>query len=260
MKNSKILIISSVSFAILGILLTLWFFNKGQNDWINPKKGTITEAIYGLGKVQADQKFEVKVGVMTNVSKVFVKEGDKIEKNNPLIKFEDTKIFKAPFSGTVTAVYFNEAETVFPQTIALKLENLKDKYVEVSLEQEGALRVRKGQKANIIFESLRADKFEGKVLSIFPKNEEFLAHIEVDGLGEQILTGMTADVSITIGHHEDALLIPLSSLQNGIVLIKRDGKKIKVPVKIGGIDGEWAEVLEGDIQLTDLLLISPGKK
>ena len=101
------------------------------------------------------------------------------------------------------------------------MEDLADKYIEVSLEQEGALRVKEGQQVKILFESLRGNVFKGKVQAIFPKNEEFITHIEVEGLGAEVLPGMTADVSITVSTHDDALLVPVSGVSNGVVLVKR---------------------------------------
>jgi multidrug efflux pump subunit AcrA (membrane-fusion protein) len=192
---------------------------------------------------------------MTKVKKVFVREGQRVEKGFSLIQFDDTGIFKAPFAGTVTKLPFNAPDTILPHVSALTLQNLKEKYLEVSLEQEGALRVSKGQKAKVLFESVRGEKFDGEVIALFPKDDEFLAHIRVPGLGENVLPGMTADVSIIVGKHRDALLVPIGGLSNGILIVRRDGKKMKVPVKIGGIDGEWAEVLEGDIKMTDEILL-----
>ncbi len=255
----KKIYISLLSVTLL-VITSVFFYSKAKDQsWVKPKIGNIKEVIYGLGKVKSVHKYEVKIGVTTKVEKIYVYEGAFIKKGSKLIKFEDTKIFLAPFDGTVTLLPFDEGETLFPQTIAVKIENLLDRYIEVSLEQEGALRVRSKQKAKVLFESLRGELFEGEVVSIYPKNDEFLARIEVNELPPNILPGMTADVSILVGEKKQALLIPLSTINNGKILRKRNQVKEKIQVKIGGIDETWAEVIEGDIKLEDELLIKRVK-
>ena len=94
---------------------------------------------------------------------------------------------------------------------------------------------------------------------LIKKDNEFLTHISVEGLKRNVIPGMTADVSIIVGKQKNALLVPVSGLSNGHLLIKRDDKKRKVLVKIGGVDGDWAEVLDGDILESDLVLIKEKK-
>jgi len=256
-KKHKILffLIALFIFLIIGaVILTLR--KHHQYDFIAPRKGEIVEAIYGLGKVKTHRRYEIKLGVMTNVKKVFVKEGQFVQINHPLIQFTDSKIFHAPFNGTVTRIDFHEPDVILPHVTVMTLEDLSDKFIEVSLEQEAALRVSTKQKAHVLFESLRGEKFEGVVDTIFPKNDEFLVHIKVQNLGRNILPGMTADVTIDVNHRQNALLIPLAGLSNGqVLLLRENSKKIKVPVVIGSIDGKWAEVVKGDIRENDRVLM-----
>lgn len=253
--NKKILL--SITLLIgISIFFLVYFQNqKTKFQKVSPHIGEIIEAIYGLGTVKTDQKYEVKVGVITTLKNVFVKEGDNIEEGNPLVHFEGIGPFFSPFSGTVTNVFYQKGETVLPQISVLKLENLKKLYIEVSLEQDGALRVRPGQKAIVIFESIRNLKHEGVVRSIFPKNDEFIARIEVENLTKNILTGMTADVAIEVGRHKDALLIPVASIQDGKIIVERNGKKIKEQVEIGKMDAVWAQVVSKNITVSDILFI-----
>lgn len=247
----KTYLFTGIIFAAILFASLIWW-KKPSYEYIHPRRGEITEAIYGLGKVKARRKYDVKVAVNTHVRNVFVKEGQNVKKGDPLIQFDDSGIFRAPYDGTVTNISFNIYDSVVPQATALTLQDMSDKYLEVSLEQEGALRVKKGQRAIILFESLRGDNFQGVVDAIFPKQDEFLAHIEVNGLEKNVLPGMTADASIIVSEHKESLLIPVSSLSNGQVIVRRpNGKKQKISVKIGGVDGEWAEVLGGEISETD---------
>lgn len=247
-------------FLLLFILLVAgaFFLAEGlrnQYSFVSPKRGLIVEAIYGLGRVKTHRKYEVKIGVMSKIVNTYVDEGAKAKKGDKLVKFSDFETVTAPFDGTVTKLNFREPEMVFPNTIVLTLEDLRNRYIEVSLEQEGALRVRPGQDAKVLFESIRGFSYKGEVETVFPKEEEFLVHIEIPELTPNILPGMTADVTIDVARDENALLIPVESVSNGTALIRRDGKKLKVPVRIGSVDGNWAQVLDGDIRPGDEALV-----
>lgn len=218
------------------------------------KQGKMIESIYALGKVVGRYKYEVKVGIMTNVEKIFVKEGDFVKKGMPLIKFKDTGTFSSPLDGTITYAPYGVGETVLPQVPAIRVENLLARYIEVSLEQQAAIRAKIGQIARLVFEGVSGITYQGKVTALFPRDDEFLAHIQVDNLGEEILPGMSVDVAIMVSEIANALLIPVKAVFAGKVLIIRDGKKQKVDVKVSGVDGPMAQVIEG-ILPTDTILM-----
>ncbi|HAG92189.1 MAG TPA: secretion protein HlyD [Bdellovibrionales bacterium] len=245
---------------LLVLALSLIFYSTRKSyESVSPKIGDLTEAVYGLGTVKSNRIYEVKLGVLSSIRKVHFKEGEVVPKGSVLITFDEGQTFRAPFDGTLTSINFHDGEIVPPQATVLREEDVKDLYIEVSLEQESALRVVPGQPAKILFESLRGNVFNGKVSSLFPKNGEFLAHIEVEKLGEKVLPQMTADVTIEVGKIKDAKLIPYSAVHNGMVVLRRNGKKKKVKVKIGHVDDRWAEVTDDSIELTDEILI-PQKK
>ena len=104
------------------------FYFKKNFELISPKKGDVVEAIYGLGRVESDQEFNVKIGVLSIVEKLYVKEGQSVKKGDRLISFEGRVLFKAPFDGTVTLVANKEREIVLPQFTVLTLKNLNQKY------------------------------------------------------------------------------------------------------------------------------------
>ena len=133
-----------VTTTVLLLLAAVLWWKRPRYQYVHPKRGSIVEAIYGLGKVKARRKYDVKVAVITAVKNIFVKEGQAVKKGDALIQFEDTGIFRAPYDGTVTNITFNIYDSVIPQATALTVQDMTDKYLEVSLEQEGALRVKKG--------------------------------------------------------------------------------------------------------------------
>jgi multidrug efflux pump subunit AcrA (membrane-fusion protein) len=192
---------------------------------------------------------------MTSVAKLFVEEGQEVKKGELLIKFVDSAAFRAPFNGTITEVNHKDFETIIPNTVVLSMMDLKNKYIEVPLEQEGALKVEKGQSVVIIFESLKNRKFKGQVVSLYPKQNEILAHINVEKLPRNILPGMTADLSIEVSRRKNVMLIPVNALANGQVVIKRGKKKQKISIETGNVNGKYIEITKGDIREKDLIQV-----
>jgi hypothetical protein len=63
-------------------------------------------------------------------------------------------------------------------------------------------------------------------------------------------------VAIEVSRKEKALLVPLSSVNEGMVTVLRNGKKRRSKVVIGAVDGAWGEVLEGDILPADWIILN----
>ena len=231
---------------------------RSYSQRVFPKIGRMVESVYGIGTVTARHTYQLKLGVSDTLEKLFVDEGATVQKGQSLIRLADNHTIRAPFAGVVTSLPYKEGETVFPQIPVLTLTDLKNPYVVVSLEQSGAIPVRNGQQAYLSFESLRGQKLEGTVSAIYPKDGEFYVNIEVPGLPEGILVGMTCDVAIQVAAKDNILQIPMVAVDKGFVTVLRNGIPKKVPVKLGAADGTWVEVTDNSIQAGDTLL-RPGK-
>ncbi|HEX4923226.1 MAG TPA: efflux RND transporter periplasmic adaptor subunit [Bdellovibrionales bacterium] len=255
MSSKRNLAILAVTLFLLGLIASALYYKRPGSEMIEVRKGDITEAVYGLGKVKSNKIYELKIGVTSGLSALFAQEGDRVQKGQRLLRLDEGSVVSAPFAGTITVLPFHEGENIFPQAVIVRVEDLDDLYVEVSLEQLGALRVRPAQDARLTLESLRGVVVSGKVESIFPKDDQFVVRINTEKLPKEVLPGMTADVAIEVGRRTGVLLLPLGGLTNGRVTVIRDGRRRKVPVKIGIVDGNWAEVIEGDVKPGDQVLI-----
>lgn len=241
---------------LLGCLVSLFIYKRSSNfDLVKPRQSSLVEAVYGLGTVVGPQTYQVKTAIIQKIDSVYIKEGDAVKQGDPLIKLDESGVNRAPFEGTVTSVPFRKGELLFPNIAAVTLVNLQDLYLEVSLEQQTILRVARGQKAVVSFESIRSEKNEGIVQSIFPKDNQFVVHISLTKFPAGVLPGMTADVAIQIGKKENVLTIPLLAVSGGIVSLRRNGKTIKEKVQIGITDGEWAEVTSNNIFSDDEIIV-----
>jgi membrane fusion protein, macrolide-specific efflux system len=249
------------SLAILIIVIGLLTAVKAMKSYasrVSPKVGPMVESVYGIGTVTARHTYDLKLGVMDTLKKLYVDEGDDVKKGAALVSFEDNHLIRAPFDGVVTSLPYKEGETIFPQMTVLTVTDLNNPYVVVSLEQSAAIPVRRNQAALLSFESLRGQKLEGKVSAIYPKEGDFYVNIEVPNFPGGILVGMTCDVAIEVASKDKVLQIPVVAIDRGSVTVLREGIPKKVAVKVGITDGAWAEVTDNSIQPNDTLLL-PGK-
>lgn len=251
-SHHKVAKISGFVMAFFVSAIVFAAVNGGET--LKPKKGRVVEGIYGLGTVNADQVYTAKTGVSLQLQDLQVKEGDQVQEGQLLARFEES-VMKAPFSGTVTQVAFKAGEIVPPQAPVLTLTNLDRLYLEVNLEQQSVLRVVPGKGVAVSFESLRNEKYRGQVKYIYPRDSQFIVRIELEQWPRGVMPGMTADVAIEADARDESLLIPVSSVDDGKVELYRDGSRLETPVTIGMVSGEWAEVVAGDIQPSDELIL-----
>ncbi|MBI1824660.1 MAG: efflux RND transporter periplasmic adaptor subunit [Nitrospirae bacterium] len=252
-----VVVLIFIAFAVWMIGLRFQKIQSDKGTYSDPvQKGTIIESVYGIGTVTANRTYQLKSGVTSIIRKLYVKEGDQVKRGNPLVAIEGTALMTAPFDGTITSLPFRNGESVFSQTVILNLVDLSDRYLVVSLEQQGAIHIRHGQKTKISFEGMRETSYEGVVESVYSKEDNFLVRINTPDLPPQILPGMTADVAIGIAEHKDVLVVPVASILTGRVQVKRNNEKpFSVQIKTGLIDGAMAELISGDIRPGDRLLI-----
>lgn len=239
---------------VITLCLSL-FLASCAKETMAPTRGDIVEAAYGLGTVKSEENFSAKVAVTSSVVKYYVSEGQDILKGQKLLKTDQGAIIYSPFNGRVTNIPFSIKENIFPQATILSVANLKKLYLTVSLEQQAIMRIRPGLNAEVSFEFFRNKKLPGKITSIFTASDQFIAKVELEEWPDGVLPGMTADVAIEVARKKDALLVPTAAIVNGSLIIKRSGKKTKLPVKIGLSDLEKTEILSPQLELSDEVVI-----
>lgn len=111
---------------------------------------------------------------------------------------------RAPFAGTVGEVYIQQNEWVTPGSQLFALGNLDDLRVETTdLNEIDAARVHRGDGATVTFDAVPEFEATGRVIRVAPKASagtgvNYTAFIEVDGIPQEVLWGMTAFVDIEV--------------------------------------------------------------
>jgi macrolide-specific efflux system membrane fusion protein len=236
------------------LLLALFLFNCSK-EHIHPIQGPIVEAVYGLGTIDSEEVYHAKSAILTSVQEFYVQEGSDVKKGDKLFRNDQNNVLRSPINGRVISIGPSLGEVVFPQTQILTIINLETLYLSVSLEQQGTMRMKKDMNCEISFDFYRDQKIKGKVVSIFPQENQFLTKVTVEKWPPGVLPGMTADVAFEIARKELATLVPISAVANGHLSIIRDDKKQKLPIEIGLMDEKFVEVISPKLNITDEVLV-----
>ena len=253
-RKKYLLIAPIVLLLAVAVLLTGKWQAEKYKDIAVVKKQSITSAVYGIGTVTARQTFQVKVGLTSRISEVFVVEGDYVKKGSKLVGFDSGVTVTTPFDGTVTQISQKVGELAYPQANIMIVTDLKNRYIVVGLDQQSAQTVKLGMKTRLSFEGTRETPYVGVVQSVYPNEGQFLVCIEVSNLPESILPGMTLDTAIEIYTKKDALIVPINSVKGDYVYIKTARMPNKVPIKTGIIDGSRIEIISPDIAEGDTIV------
>jgi len=174
---------------------------------------------------------------------------------------------KAPFAGTVTSLTNRTGDMVSPGSPAAQIADLSELYVDVPISEVDIPLVKVGQEAELVFDAYFEQTFYGTVTDVATVGVNtagivnYNVTIRLDSDHEGIKPSMTVGVNILIEEKPNTYTVPAESIvsRNGnyFVYVLRDGKPVEVEVKIGAYSSRKIEVLQGDIQDGEAILLSP---
>jgi HlyD family secretion protein len=179
---------------------------------------------------------------------------------------QQTRI-EAPFGGTITAVYTKAGDQVAPGSPAFRLDNLERLQVDSKVSEVDINKIQRGQPVILTFDSVPDKEYNGEVVELPLVGAtdngvvSFNVVIEIKDADQQVRPGMTASATIIVNQLTDALLVPNRSLRilDGArtIYILKDGQITPVPVTLGVSSENYTEVLGGDLQAGDLIILNP---
>jgi multidrug efflux pump subunit AcrA (membrane-fusion protein) len=167
----------------------------------------------------------------------------------------DEAEIRAPFSGTVMAVYADVGESVSSPFITLA--NLNQSELEIFLDETDADKIDLGYEVEVIFDAIPDSIFFGQVVQVNPSLTVSGGVSTVQGrvrleheIAEGLLIGMNAAVDIIAGRAENVALVPVEALRElepgeFAVFVVEDGQPKLRPVEVGLMDFSFAEVISG---------------
>lgn len=185
----------------------------------------------------------------------------------------DMTSITAPFGGVITSVDVLPGDLVAPNTLAFRIDNLKNLLVDVGVSEIDINQIKVGQPVTLSFDAVLGKEYQGEVVEVSLVGVQqqglvsFDVTIELLDADEDIRPGLTAAVEIVVRQVENALLVPNRAVRwvNGeqIVYLVSDGENvnisnlIRVPVTLGASSDEFSEWIDGDIKEGDLVVFNP---
>jgi RND family efflux transporter MFP subunit len=174
---------------------------------------------------------------------------------------------RSPVDGLLTAIKTIDGELVTERAELFTVSSKKN-YVRGEVDEEDVGEVKVGMEAIVQVYAFRTRQFRAKVSAIQPaadpETQRYTIVLELENPPENLMAGMTGEMNIITGTHENALLIPTRALVVDQALVVRHGLVESRTVKVGYRTLDFSEVLSGVSEgeravLSDQDKLRPGR-
>jgi len=187
-----------------------------------------------------------------------VVESERIERDRNLGALEDaTKKLEAqlksseirsPMEGLLTEIRIVDGELVGENNELFTVSS-RNNYVRGEVNEEDVGEVKPGMEAVVQLYAYRTQQFHAKVSSIQPaadpETQRYTIIMQLDQPPDNLMAGMTGEMNIITGRHEDAVLVPSRALLVDQALLVKNGVIRRRTVKTGYRTLDFTEVLSG---------------
>jgi len=181
-------------------------------------------------------------------------------------QMKNTEI-RSPMDGLLTGIKTIDGELVAERAELFTVSSRKN-YVRGEVDEEDVGEVKVGMESIVQVYAYRTRTFRAKVAAIQPaadvETQRYTIVLDLQDPPENLMAGMTGEMNIITGSHNDALLIPTSALLVDQALVVKHGILQSRTVKIGYRTLDFSEALdgvsEGDrVVLADQDRLRPGR-
>jgi len=187
-----------------------------------------------------------------------VVETERIERDRNLKSLEETakKLeaamknaeVRSPIGGILTNVQTIDGELVSDGNELFTVSSRKT-YVRGEVNEEDVGEVKPGMKAKVQLYAYRTRAFTGRVTSIQPAadptTQRYTVVLEMENPPDNMMVGMTGEMNIITGVHENALLVPTRALLVDQALMVNGGIVQRRTVNVGFRTLDFSEALSG---------------
>ncbi|MFZ5855561.1 MAG: efflux RND transporter periplasmic adaptor subunit [Chloroflexota bacterium] len=173
----------------------------------------------------------------------------------------------SPFAGTVTDARPLVGDQVTAGTVGFRVDDLSSLLVDVEISEVDINSIQVGQPVTLTFDAILGSEYHGEVVQVSQAGSvvqgvvNFTVTVEITDADEQVKPGMTAAVNITVKELKDQVLIPNRAVRmvdnKRVVYILRDGIPTMVEVRLGSSSDTMSVLVDGDVQVGDLLILNP---
>jgi RND family efflux transporter MFP subunit len=204
-------------------------------------------------------------------------ESERIERDRNLAMLEDAckklegqmknSEIRSPMDGLLTAIKTIDGELVTDRTELFTVSSRKN-YVRGEVDEEDVGEVKVGMEAVVQVYAFRTRQFSAKVSAIQPaadpETQRYTIILDLQNPPENLMAGMTGEMNIITGTHENVLLLPTRALVVDQALIVKNGIIQSRTVKVGYRTLDFSEIISGLSEgeravLSDQDKLRPGK-
>ena len=252
---------------------------KAQADF------NLTSSVYKTNKDLYEKRLISKEELDDSKSK-YLSASAALEQSNATIEITESNLnnttIRSPIDGIVLSRNINTGENIAPNgkplfLISQELSNMK---IDTNVSEADIGKIQKDQKAFFTVDAFPNQTFEGTVYQIRNEpitNNNVVTYNVVVSIGNDSGTlkpGMTADVKVIVAEKKDAMRVPTSALRfipPPTALIETNDvdtnitPHVWVPAKNGLIkpvlvkpgigDGRYTEIMDGDINVGDEVIV-----
>lgn len=197
-----------------------------------------------------------------------VVETERIEQDRNLQTLEETckkleaqmknSEIRSPMDGLLTSIQTIDGELVGENNELLTVSSLKN-YVRGEVNEEDVGAVKPDMKAMVQLYAYRTQQFTARVSSIQPaadpETQRYTIVLQLEHAPDNLMAGMTGEMNIITGTHENVLLVPTRALLVDQALIVKRGVVHGRTVKVGFRTLDFAEAING-LSLGDRVVVA----
>ena len=169
---------------------------------------------------------------------------------------------RAPMDGILSEIKVIDGEFMSSGGQLFTVSSARN-YVRGEVNEEDVGEVKVGMPAVLQMYAFRSQQFKAAVTSIVPTadpdTQRYTVLLDPQNPPENLLAGMTGEMNIITGQHENALLVPTRAVLVDQVWMVKNGVIEKRAVKIGYRTLEYSEVLAG-LKGGDRVVVSDQEK
>jgi RND family efflux transporter MFP subunit len=165
---------------------------------------------------------------------------------------------RAPIDGLLTNIQTVDGELVRESNELFTVSSRKN-YVRGEVNEEDVGEVKPGMKAKVQLYAYRSKQFSARVSSIQPaadpETQRYTIVLQLENSPDNLMAGMTGEMNIITGTHENVLIVPTRALLVDQALVVKGGIVHARTVKLGFRTLDFTEAING-LSLGDHVVMS----
>ena len=255
---------NDVAVAQANLALAVAQLNQAEMDWNRVKDGNSPAELRLLQARVEDARSEVERLSDGTDTEELVAARARVGATRAML---ETARQTAPFDGVITQVYNLPGDQVEPGSPAFRVDDLSRLLVEMRISEIDINRIRNGEQVSLSFDSVPGRTFRGRVVDVSPVANvqggvaTFKVVAQVVDPEESLRPGMTVTAEVVVLQLEDVLLVPAGAVRilegQRVVYILRNSTPVPVYVTLGSSSGGDVQVVSGEVQPGDAVVMNP---